>query len=142
MAKKRAEGRTLEKLKANLAEVDRQLQVLEARRVALFALLDTYRPGWKPPQNVETTGRLRHNSSMNMVREALVAIGREATMAEIRSEINRAFVDTPASSLSTMVFREASQERSGLYRIPGPDRFGRYGLLAWREPKKQPPKPQ
>jgi hypothetical protein len=127
------EDRQIEKLRRDLRVIDLEIARLEERRTAIVNQLDTFRRGWKPSsQSERARNGVKAGSTMSMVRDVLATLGKEATVSEIRAAIAQTFVQIPAPSLGTMLFREGSKAKSGIYRVAGPDRLGKYGLLTWR----------
>ncbi len=114
-----------EALLAELKAIDRELEILENRRTLAVNKLQRTE-GWKLRQS-------KPPSTMEMVRTVLRESQQEITTAEIRDALSNRFRIAPAPSLATMLFREGSKRRSGIYRSVGPDKTGRYGLLAWGE---------
>jgi chorismate mutase len=119
-------------LRKELEQLDRQLARMESRRAAIVTQIHSYERDWNPVLTPTILDSISPESStMARVRHVLASLGREATVAEIRAAILKTFQEPAATSLTTMLHREGSRKKSGIYRATGTDRIGKYGLLKW-----------
>lgn len=109
-------------LEAELATINHQLSLLQARRDGILKVLDTF--GGKSDSELSTsdTGL----STIEMARQVLEEHGSPMGTADIRRAIQRKFTTVPASSLQQMLYMRA---RDGKIFY---NEQKKYGLVDWK----------
>jgi hypothetical protein len=115
----------VQQLEAELATVNHQLSLLQARREGILKVLDTY---GGEVDTESSTGR-PDLSTIAMARQVLEAHGSPMGTAEIRRAIQRKFATVPASSLQQMLYMRARDAKI----FYNEDK--KYGLLDWKRKK-------
>jgi hypothetical protein len=112
----------VQQLEAELATVNHQLSLLQARREGILKVLDTY--GGKV--DTESSPARPDLSTIEMARQVLETHRSPMGTAEIRRAIQRKFATVPASSLQQMLYMRA---RDGKLFY---NEQKKYGLLSWK----------